>query len=178
MTEGERQIGGEGRRPGAVLFVYSWDLLLALGAIIAALAAFGGGLSVGDQTVDVPVPLQIGSALRSAAYAAALIIVATLLTRRLRWVRQAQMVILALAIVLIVISLVTGRVIGKHGADYPVLLGNVLFVLIDATAIVVMTGRRVREWYQGPGDVPVYVRGTIAFWAAASAALLVLQAFR
>lgn len=166
------------RRPGGVLFVYSWDLVLALGAIIAALAAFGGGLSVGDQTFDVPIPLQIVSALRSACYAAALIIVATLLTRRLRWVRITQIVILSLAILLIVVSLATGRVISKHGADYQVLLGNLLFVLIDAAAIVVMTGNRVRDWYQGPGDVPLYARGTIAFWAASSAALIVFQAFR
>jgi hypothetical protein len=177
VPDGQRD-EDEARRPGAVLFVYSWDLILALLAIFGALAAFGGRLVVGDQSFDVPIPLQIGSALSSAAYAAALIVVATLLTRRLRWVRFAQLALLGLGIALIVVSVATGRVISNHGADYPVLFGNVFFVLVDVTAILVMTGRRVTAWYWTPGEVPVYARATIAFWAASSAALIVFQAFR
>lgn len=178
MADGVSDLEVEARRPGVLILVYTWDLLLALAAVFGALAAFGGRLVVGDQSFDVPVPLQVVAALQSAAFAAALISVATLLTRRVGWVRRAQIVLLATHIGLIVVSVATARVISARGTDYGALLGNLLVVLINATAILALTGRRVREWYLGPGETPLYARTTIAFWAGSSAALIVFQAFR
>ena len=39
-----------------------------------------------------------------------------------------------------------------------------------------LTGRRVAAWYRDPGPVPMYIGGLVAFWAAVSAAYLVIAA--
>jgi hypothetical protein len=42
-----------------------------------------------------------------------------------------------------------------------------------------MTGQRVVAWYShSEARMPGYISGTIAFWAASSAVLIVLQALR
>lgn len=178
MSDGAPDRQAEARRPTAILLVYTWDLVLALGAVFGALAAFGGRLVVGDRSVDIPLPLQVVAALESGAFAAALLTVATLLTRRLAWVRRAQIALLTVHIALIAVSVTTARVIRGPGTDVAALLGNLMVALINATALLALTGQRVREWYAGPGETPVYARGTIAFWAGSSAALIVFQAFR
>ena len=40
-----------------------------------------------------------------------------------------------------------------------------------------MTGPRVRAWFTEPGPVPLYLGGLIAFWAATSAAFVLLRSF-
>jgi hypothetical protein len=161
-------------RPTVLLFVYSWDLLLAILAVFGALAPFAGALvTASGGSVNLPLPLQIVLALSSASYAAVLIIVASLLTRRKRWVRAMQMATMGLAIVLALASLLVSWLIG---ADLPPvsLLGILFFVLIDLLAIVLMTERRVADWYTEAGAAPRYATGSLAFWALTGCAVIAL----
>ena len=168
----------EERRPGAILAVYSWDMLRALLALLGALAAFGGQATVGSRTVNVTVGEQVLAAVSSAAFAGLLIIMATLLTRRHRWVRFAQIVILATAIAIGAVSLLLAAVLPGQGLSASALTA-VLVLVVDAAVIVAMTGRRVIAWYNlTEARMPVYISATIAFWAASSAVLIVLQALR
>ncbi len=168
----------EGRRPATILAVYSWDMLRALLALLGALAAFGGQATVGSRTVSVGLGEQILAAVSSAAFAALLIILATLLTRRQRWVRTAQMVTMATAIAVGAVSLLLAAVLPGQGLQASALTA-LLVLVVDAAVIVAMTGPRVVAWYtEAETRVPVYISGTIAFWAASSAVLIVLQALR
>ncbi len=166
------------RRPGAVLAVYSWDMLLALLALLGALAAFGGQATVGNRTVGVSALEQVLAGVSAAAYAAVLIILATLLTRRQRWVRRAQMTTFATAIVLGAISLLVVAFVPGQGIDTGRMLTAALLLVIDAIVLVVLTGPRIVAWYDGPGPIPRYIAGTLGFWAASSAVLVVIQALR
>ena len=159
------------QRPTALLFVYSWDMLLAILALFGALAPF----ATAGQSNSLPLPVEIVEAVSSASYAAVLIIVASLLTRRRQWVRRLQMVTLGLAVALVAISVVVDRLIGLQVELAPVLV-LLLFALVDVLAIVVMTERRVVSWYVEPGPAPAYVTGTLGFWALSGAALIVVQA--
>jgi hypothetical protein len=166
----------EPARPTVVLFVYSWDLLLAILAVFGALAPFAGGVpSTSGSTHQVPLPVQILAALSSAAYAAVLIMVASLLTRRRRWVRLMQMLVMAVAIPLAAISVLVLWVIGAALPLASVLIA-ILFILVDTLTIVLMTERRVVEWYAEPGTPPRYVSGTLAFWALSGCAVIAFQA--
>lgn len=167
----------EEQRPAILLAVYTWDMLLALLALLAALGAFGGQASVGTRTVSVSIWEQVLAAMSAAALAAGLIIVATLLTRRQRWVRRVQIAILAAAIVLGGASLLVALLTGQ-GLELVSALTSTLLLLLDAIAIVAMTGPRVVAWYDGPATAPRYITGTIAFWAASGVVLIVLQALR
>src|SRR5215472_4634728 len=118
------------RRPAAVLIVYSWDLLRAILALFGVLASFSGGVAVGTRQVALALPVQIVAALSSAAFAATLMIVASLLTRRRLWVRRVQMVTLGAAIGLAALSLVVGYATAS-GIELGGLLGTVLFMLLD-----------------------------------------------
>jgi hypothetical protein len=60
---------------------------------------------------------------------------------------------------------------GFHAEE---LLGTVLLALVDLLALVAMTSRRIAAWYREPGPVPMYIGGLIAFWAAVSAAYIVI----
>lgn len=174
MADAHRR--GDAPRPAVLLFVYTWDLILAILAVFGALAPFAGGVpSTAGQPRQVPLPVQILAALSSAAYAAILIIVASLLTRRRRWVRVAQMSVMAVEIPLAAVS---ALVLWLIGAGLPVasLLLAILFVLVDALTIVLMTERRVVDWYVEPGSPPGYAIGTLAFWAASGCAVIVFQA--
>jgi hypothetical protein len=162
----------EESRPAVVLFVYSWDLLLAILAVFGALAPFAGQLvTTSGQPVNLALPLQIVAALSSAAYAGVLIMVASLLTRRRRWVRRMQLATMAVAIVLAGVSLLVSWLIGS---DVPLasVLVTIFFVLIDLLTIVLMTERRVIEWYAEPGAAPRYATGTLAFWALSGCAVI------
>jgi hypothetical protein len=166
------------KRPTAVLFIYSWDLVLALVALLGAMAAFGGRIQVGANEIDLPLPMQIFAALSAGSYCATLIMLATLLTRRQRWVWRAQIIVFALAVAIALVSLITGGVVTLHSVDAQPLLVTLFFVLLDVFAIVVLTDERIKRWYSQPGSVPRYANGAIGFWAASSAALIVFQAFR
>lgn len=169
---------GEERRPAAILAIYSWDMVLALLALLGALAAFGGRAAVGGRTVSVSLGEQVLAAVESASFAALLIILATLLTRRQRWVRRAQMATLVIAIALGAVSLLLSALLPGQGLQASALTA-VLVLVVDAAALVAMTGPRVVAWYDGrDGSTPRYVAGTMWFWAASGAVLIVLQALR
>jgi hypothetical protein len=166
----------ERSRPALLLFVYSWDLLLAILAVFGALAPFAGGApSASGTTREVPLPVQILAALSSAAYAAVLIMVASVLTRRRSWVRVVQMAVMGIAVPLAGVSVL---VLWLVGAQLPVasVLVALLFVLVDTLTIVLMTERRVLDWYTEPGTPPAYVTGTLVFWAASGCAVIAFQA--
>jgi hypothetical protein len=167
----------EERRPAAILAIYSWDMVLALLALLGALAAFGGQATVGNHTVTVSLGEQILAAVESASFAALLIILATLLTRRQGWVRRAQMTTLATAIALGAMSLLLAAVVPGQGLQASALTA-LLVLVIDAAAIVALTGQRVIGWYNLSGGMPRYISGTIVFWAATSAVLILLQTLR
>lgn len=175
MAEPERTVAAQSeQRPTLVLVVYCWDMLLGILAIFGALAALGGQVAVGSRSVTIPLPLQILDALSSAAYAALLIMVASLLTRPKRWIRLLQIATMAVAIALLALSLVFAAVTG--GLATVPLLVSLLFVLLDVLAIVVMTDRRITQWYVEPGTMPRYALGTLVFWAASSVALVTVEA--
>jgi hypothetical protein len=168
----------EERRPGAILAIYSWDMLRALLALLGALAAFGGQATVGSRTVNVGIGEQILAAVSSASFAGLLIILATLLTRRHRWVRTAQMVTMATAIAVGAVSLLLAAVLPGQGLQASALTAALVLV-VDAAVIVAMTAPRVVGWYNlTEARMPSYITATIAFWAASSAVLILLQALR
>ena len=164
------------QRPALLLLVYSWDMFSAILAIFEALAPLAGGVAVGVRMVAVPLVLQLLGALSSAAYAAVLIIVASLLTRRHQWIQRIQVIALGGAIVLSVVSLVLGY--ARGGVDIVPVLTTALIILIDLLAIVVMTERRVTAWYSERSRPPRYVLGTLGFWAVSSVALIIVDAVR
>jgi hypothetical protein len=165
------------QRPGAVLAIYSWDMLLALLATLGALAAFGGQVSVGNRSVNVGIGEQVLAAVSSASFGALLIVLATMLTRRQRWVRTAQIATLAIAIAVGGTSLFIAAVLPGQGVPASALTALLVLVL-DAMAIVALTGRRIVAWYNGPARTPRFIRGSLAFWAASSVVLIILQALR
>ncbi len=168
----------EERRPAAILAIYSWDMVLALLALLGALAAFGGQATVGSRTVSVSLGEQVLAAVASASFAGLLIILATLLTRRRRWVRRAQMATLVTAIALGALSLLAGALVPGQGLQ-PSALTAVLVLVVDAAALLALTGERVIAWYDSSeGRTPRYLSGTLVFWAASSVVLVILQALR
>jgi hypothetical protein len=164
----------EQHRPAAVLFVYSWDLVLAILALFGALAPFAGGLSIGQVSVNLPLGVQVLAAVASAAYAVTLIMVASMLTRRSSWIRSIQIATFCVAIALAAISIIVGYAAGI-GVETPALLVTILFVLVDILAVVVMTERRVVDWYSAPGQAPRYLLGALGIWAAGSTVFVVLE---
>jgi hypothetical protein len=164
------------QRPALLLLVYSWDMFSAILAIFEALAPFAGGVAIGVRMVDLPLALQLLGALSSAAYAAILIIVASLLTRRKQWIQRIQIIALGGAIVLSVVSLLIGYASG--GVDIVPVLTTALIILIDLLAIVVMTERRVIAWYSERSRPPRYAAGTLGFWVVSSVALIIVDAVR
>jgi len=100
--------------------------------------------------------------------------VASMLTRRSSWIRSIQIATFGVAIVLAVISIIVGYAAGI-GVETPALLVTVLFVLVDILAVVVMTERRVVEWYREPGQTPRYLLVTLGIWASGSTVFVVLE---
>lgn len=175
MSETRGAAGDEDeRRPLSLLFVYSWDLILAIVALVEAVGVFAGNRVVHGQTVGIPVAVQIFSALADAALATVLFLVGTLLTRRQRWVRRAQIVVLLMNMVLIAASVTVAMVTDESARDLATALGAALLVLIDILALVAVTAPRVAAWFEEPGDVPFYIGGLIAFWAASSTVFFIL----
>ena len=167
----------EAKRPAVILAIYSWDMVLAILALLAALAAFAGEATVGSRTVNVTIAEQVLAALSAASLAALLIILATLLTRRQRWVRRAQIITFATSIALGAASLLVALLPGQ-GLQAVSALTSLLLLLLDAIAIVALTGERVVAWYNAGVAMPRYIGATIGFWAASSAVLIVIQALR
>ena len=167
----------EETRPAVILAIYSWDMLLAILALLAALAAFAGEATVGSRTVNVTIGEQILAAVSAASLAALLIILATLLTRRQRWIRRAQITTFATAIALGAASVAVALLPGQ-GLQAVSALTSLLLLLLDAIAIVALTGQRVVAWYNAGVAMPRYISATIGFWAASSAVLIVIQALR
>jgi hypothetical protein len=164
------------RRPRALLFVYTWDLALAILAIFGALAPFAGGVATSTGgTASLPLAAQVIAAVSSASYAATLIIVASLLTRKRTWVRQTQIGTLGTAIALAAISVAVGAIVG-NGVDATGLIVTLIFVLLDALAIAIMTERRVVSWFDQTATIPVYVWATLALWIGGSIMIIVLAA--
>jgi hypothetical protein len=162
------------RRPTAILLVYTWDMVRAILVFFVAFSTFGGGVDVTGKTVTLSTPVQILLALSSAALGAALLLVGMLLTRHAAWVRRAQITVLGMAVG---IGLLTFTVVQARGGFHvEELLGTLLLALVDLLALYAMTGRRVVEWYREAGPVPFYIGALVAFWAAVSAAFLVIAA--
>ncbi len=161
-----------------MLAIYSWDMLLALLALLAALAAFGGQATVGNRAVNVSTAEQVLAGMSAAAYAALLIILATLLTRRQRWVRRAQMATFTTAIVLGAASLLVLALVPGQSVETPRMLTALLVLLIDGIALMLLTGQRIVEWYSTPTPIPRYITATLGFWALSGAVLILLQALR
>ena len=168
-------ITDEERRPTAILLVYTWDMVRAILVFFVAFAAFGGATDVSGKTVQLSTPVQILLALSSAALGAVLLVIGILLTRHAAWLRRAQITVLGMAVG---IGLATFAVVQARGGFHiEQLLGTALLALVDLLALFAMTGRRVASWYRDPGPVPMYVGALVAFWAAVSAAYLVIEAF-
>jgi hypothetical protein len=163
-------------RPGAVLFVYTWDLALAILALFVALAPFAGAVQTSTGgTATIPLAAQVIEAVSSASYAATLIIISALLTRKRAWIRQTQIGTMAIAILLAAVSEVVGAIVG-NGVDAPALIGSLIFVLLDALAIVIMTERRVVSFYSEPASIPGYIWATLGLWVAGSVMTIVIDA--
>jgi hypothetical protein len=113
-------------------------------------------------------------ALSSAALGAVLLLVGMVLTRHQAWVRRAQITVLGMAVSIGFATFAVAQVRG--GFHLEELLGTLLLALVDLVALFAMTGRRVVAWYRDPGPVPMYIGALVAFWAAVSAAYLVIEA--
>jgi len=157
------------------LFVYTWDLALAILALLGALAPFAGAVQTSTGAKALPLAAQVIEAVSSASYAATLIIIAALLTRKKAWIRQTQIGTLGAAILLAATSEVVGAIVG-NGPDAPTLIVTLIFVLLDALAIVIMTERRVVTFYAEPASVPVYVWATLVLWVVGSVAAIIFVA--
>ena len=156
--------------------MYTWDLALAILAIFGALAPFAGGIATATgHTASLPLAAQVIAAVSSASYAATLIIVASLLTRKRAWVRQTQIGTLGTAIALAAISVAVGAIVG-NGVDATGLVVTLIFVLLDTLAIVIMTERRVVTWYDQTATIPVYVWATLGLWIGGSIMIIILAA--
>jgi hypothetical protein len=164
----------EERRPTAVLLVYTWDLVRSILVFFVAFSAFGGGYDITGKPEQLSTAVQILLALSSAALGAVLLLIGILLTRHAAWVRRAQVTVLAMAVAIGLASFAVVQIRGGFHADE--LLGTLLLALVDMLAMFAMTSRRIVAWYHEPGPVPMYIGGLIAFWAAVSAAYIVIAA--
>ena len=164
----------EPERPTALLLVAFWDALLAVVAILIALAPFGGAIQVGGKTIDLSPPVQVLLGVDGGLYAAAVITVLITLTRHDRWVRRTQVGVLALPIGVLALSALLEQLV-NHDLGQLQLLSSLLVALLDAVVILVMTGRRIVAWYQRPVPAPTWLRVTLALFAAASVASVVVS---
>jgi hypothetical protein len=163
----------EERRPTSLLLVYTWDLVRSILVFFVAFAAFSGGTDISGRTVQLSTAVQILLALSSAALGAVLLLIGMLLTRHAAWVRRAQITVLGM---MVGIGLASFAVVqARSGFHVEQLLGTLLLALIDLAALFAMTGRRIAAWYrEPPRQVPMYIGGLVAFWAAVSTAYIVI----
>ena len=162
-------------RPPRLVFVYTWDIIRAVLALLAALSAFAGGYEVHGKAVALPLWEQIAGGVGSAAYAAALIVVAALLARREMWVRKAQLLILLLSAAMIAASVIPAAT----SADLlPLLLSAAAFLALDAAAVYSLTREDAHRWYIAPTTTPRYMTACVALWLAGSLTLLIVETFQ
>ena len=159
-------------RPPRLVFVYTWDIVRAVLAMLAALAAFSGGIDANGRAVPISLPEQLLDAVSAGCYAAVLISLSVLLGRRQAWVRRAQLAVLGVSALLIVASLFALLLTG--GAYREAFIGNGLFLALDAAAVWSLTRADAGTWYLVPGVTPRYISFPAAFWAASSAAIIVI----
>ena len=162
-------------RPPRLVFVYTYDVVRCVGALIAAFSAFAGGIDINGKLVPLPLWEQIAGGVSSVAFAAALIVIAALLARREMWVRRAQLVLLALSAILIVVSVFPST---SSAALAPLLIGAGAFLALDIAAIWSLTSDDAKRWYIAPGTTQRYMSACIVLWFAGSVALLFVEGFR
>jgi hypothetical protein len=155
-------------RPSSLLVVQLWDALLVCLAFLEVLGVFGTSL---------PGIVQVLYALQGATFMASIVIVMMALTRRLAWVRLAQIAVLAISAGFSVAVLATQVARHTDGTDLSSLPGTALLVLVSALVIVLLTAPKLRAWYMLPGAMPSWMRGTIALWVAGCVATVAAQAF-
>ena len=137
---------------------------------MGALAAFGGGIEQGGKLLDVPLWEQVVAAISSAAYGAALIILAVLLSRREQWIRRSQQAILFLSAVFIVVSVAVTALVSRPDLG-PALIGGSAFMALDLAAIYSLRRPDAHRWYLAPGSTPRYVSGAVALWFSTGIAI-------
>jgi hypothetical protein len=159
-------------RPPRLVFVYTWDIIRAVLAIIGAMSAFAGGTQTGTKVVDLPVWEQVVGGVSSAAYAAALIIVSVLLSRHQSWVRSAQLILLLLSAVFIAISIVPAASLGPIAVAI-----GIAFLALDFAALWSLTRRDATAWYSVPGSIPKYMIGCLVLWTVGPWAALLCSSW-
>jgi hypothetical protein len=159
-------------RPPRLVFVYTWDVIKSVGALIAALTAFAGGIDINGKAVSLPLWQQILGGVSSAAYAGALIVAAVLLARHEMWVRREQLILLVLSAVLIVVSIFPAASSAQLGY---LLAGAGAFLALDFAAIWSLTRSDAKRWYLVPGKTPKYMTACVALWIVGSAVLLAVE---
>lgn len=163
------------QRPVALLFVYTWDVVRALLALVGVIAPFSGNVAGNDHPISIPLWAQILAAVASACYAAALFMVAVLLLRRAAWVRRAQLALYGISMGLALGSLAYEAIVARGSLDAGAVYGVLLFALLYLCGIVAMLGGQVIAYFRGPGTTPRVLYGLVAFWAASSVALVLLR---
>jgi hypothetical protein len=152
-------------RPPRLVFVYTWDVIKSVGALVAALAAFAGGVDINGKAVPLPLWEQVVGGVSYTAYAGALIVAAVLLARREMWVRREQLVLLILSAVLIVTSIFPAA----SGASLAwLLVGAGAFLALDFAAIWSLTRADAKRWYVVPGKTPKYMTACVVLWIVGS----------
>jgi hypothetical protein len=159
-------------RPPRLVFVYTWDVIKSVGALIAALSAFAGGIDINGEAVSLPLWEQIVGGVSSTAYAAALIVAAVLLARHEMWVRREQLILLVLSAVLIVVSIFPAASSAQLGW---LLAGAGAFLALDFAAIWSLTRGDALRWYVVPGKTPKYMTACVVLWIVGSVVLLVVE---
>jgi uncharacterized integral membrane protein len=66
--------------------------------------------------------------------------------------------------------------IARNGVDAAGLIVTLIFLLLDALAIVIMTERRVVSFYDQTSSVPFYVWATLAVWIGGQLMIIVVSA--
>ena len=166
----------EDRRPLVLVFVYTWDVVRALLALLAAVVSFGGAVMVGTRVVDLPLWQQLLYATSAASYGAALFVIGVLMPRRAAWVRRAQITVFSISATLAVTSQALQVVVDPQGVDAGVLAGTLVFVLLYVAGIAAMLGGNVAAHFRAPGTTPRYLIALVAFWCCVQAGLVVLHA--
>ena len=169
------QAAEEDRRPITLLYVYSWDVVRALFALLAAVASFGGAVMVGSRQVEIPLWQQLLYATSAASYGAALFVIGVLLPRRAAWVRRAQITVFSLSAGLALVSLLLQVVTDVRALEAAAVILNLVFVALYALGIVAMTLRSAVDYFRGPGATPRYLIVLVGYWCCVQAALTVLH---
>ena len=159
-----------------MLFVYTWDLALAILALFVTLAPFAGAVQSSSGAKALPIAAQIIEAVSYAAFAATLIILGVTAhspscvdadgaDRHPRHPNSAR-----------------GR-LGSRACDLRQQRGirraprdTASSCSSTSSRSLIMTDRRVVAWYDRPSAIPVYVWATLGIWVGGSGLNIVLDA--